>query len=148
MTELFGISRGAYYKWFGGSDKRQARADAEKGLMAIIRKIVEENKHRYGAPRILVELRETYGIPVREWETAVWIRQDILQVAWDERNRDRDNRAYPKPGDGTEGWDTCLPIFIFIENKAIIKSENRILCLHMTNRLLRRRILAVTSIAS
>jgi transposase InsO family protein len=70
MAALFGISRGAYYKWFGGADKRQARTEAENELMTTIRKIVEENKRRYGAPRILAELRETYGIKINHKKLA------------------------------------------------------------------------------
>jgi transposase InsO family protein len=70
MAGLFGISRGAYYKWFGGEGKGLARTDGENELAAVIRKIAEEHKYRYGAPRILAELRETYGIRINHKKLA------------------------------------------------------------------------------
>ncbi len=70
MAALFGFSRGAYYKWFSGERKREARMKAEKALMAVIKKVVEENKRRYGAPRIEAELRKTYKIRINHKKIA------------------------------------------------------------------------------
>jgi transposase InsO family protein len=44
--------------------------EAENGLVAIIRKIVKENKYRYGTPRVQAELRETYGIKINHKKLA------------------------------------------------------------------------------
>jgi hypothetical protein len=52
MAELFGVSRGAYYKGakYGVSRKRREE-DAE--LADLIRKIQEKHHYRYGSPRVL-----------------------------------------------------------------------------------------------
>ncbi len=62
MTALLGISRSAYYHWEKyGLSARQERQDAE--LEATLRRIHTEHPY-YGAPRILVELRETYHLKI------------------------------------------------------------------------------------
>jgi transposase InsO family protein len=70
MAALFGFSRGAYYKWFSGAGKREARKEAESSLVTLIAKIVEEHKYRYGTPRIDEELRDTYKIAVNHKKVA------------------------------------------------------------------------------
>jgi transposase InsO family protein len=70
MSALFGFSRGAYYKWFSGEKKREKRREAEEALMTVIKRIAEENKYRYGTPRINEELRDTYKIAVNHKKLA------------------------------------------------------------------------------
>ena len=63
MCRLLGVSPVGFYHWYDRPASARARRDVE--LAALIHQIHERSYHgTYGAPRIHVELRETYGIRV------------------------------------------------------------------------------------
>jgi transposase InsO family protein len=78
MTEVFGVSRSAYYRWVrqGVSDKRD-RADAE--LVAVLQAIQKEHHGRYGTPRMQVELRKR-GIRVSRKRIAKLLKKHGLNA--------------------------------------------------------------------
>ena len=79
MAELFGVSRGAYYQWVrNGVSQRREAADAE--LLSLIRQIVDRHHHRYGSPRVRLELREVYGKPVSRKRVARLMRENGLNA--------------------------------------------------------------------
>ena len=60
MAGLFGVSRGAYYKWAkNGVSRRREAADAE--LIGLIKEIVKKHHRRYGSPRVRQELLDKHG---------------------------------------------------------------------------------------
>jgi transposase InsO family protein len=63
MCRLFSVSRSGFYDWQDRPLSTRARRDVE--LTALIHQIHERSYDgTYGAPRIHVELRETYGIRI------------------------------------------------------------------------------------
>jgi putative transposase len=62
MCRLLQVSLSGYYTWRHRPMSHHARRDVE--LTALIHQIHESSYRTYGAPRIHVELRETYGIHV------------------------------------------------------------------------------------
>ena len=79
MAELFGVSRSAYYKWVkNGIAMRRQQADAE--LLDLIREIVADHRHRYGSPRVRVELRRKYGKCVSLKKVARLMRENGLNA--------------------------------------------------------------------
>jgi putative transposase len=63
ICRLLGVSTVGFYHWCGRALSARARRDIE--LTALIHQIHERSYHgTYGAPRIHMELRETYGIRV------------------------------------------------------------------------------------
>jgi transposase InsO family protein len=79
MAGLFGVGRGAYYKWakHGVSDRRSA-VDAE--LVGLIRGIQEQHSRRYGSPRVREELRRLYGRRVSLKKVARLMRENGLNA--------------------------------------------------------------------
>ncbi|GHT92519.1 transposase [Spirochaetia bacterium] len=79
MTDLFGVSRSAYYRWVtqGVSDRRE-RSDA--ALAVILRAIQKEHHGRYGAPRIQAELRRHYGLRVSRKRIAKLLKKHGLNA--------------------------------------------------------------------
>ncbi len=80
MTGLFGVSRGAYYKWVkaGISNRRKGSDDAE--LIRLIREIVIKHHRRYGSPRVRQELRNKYGKRVSLKKVARLMRENGLNA--------------------------------------------------------------------
>ena len=79
MTELFGVSRSAYYKWLrNGVSQRRKEADA--CLVRLIREIVARHHRRYGSPRVRVELRAVYGKWVSLKKVARLMRENGLNA--------------------------------------------------------------------
>jgi len=79
MAGLFGVSRGAYYKWArGGVSQRRSTADAE--LVRLIRDIVARHQRRYGSPRVRQELRQVYGKRVSLKRVARLMREHGLNA--------------------------------------------------------------------
>ena len=56
VCEVLDLSRSAYYAWRNGTPTM--REDNDRKLMPIIRKIFERHKRRYGARRIVQELKD------------------------------------------------------------------------------------------
>jgi transposase InsO family protein len=79
MTEFFGVSRSAYYKWmrYGVSNRRKI-ADAE--LLFFIRLIIAKHHRRYGSPRVRKELLYTYGKRVSLKKVARLMRENGLNA--------------------------------------------------------------------
>jgi len=78
MTELFGVSRSAYYKWAkNGVSTRRQEADAE--LLSIIQAIVKKHENRYGSPRVHKEL-QSRGICVSLKKVAFLMRKHGLNA--------------------------------------------------------------------
>ena len=59
MSQLFGVSRDAFYKWQNGHPAQRSKEDAD--LVHLIRDIQTRHHFRYGSPRIKKELFRTYG---------------------------------------------------------------------------------------
>ena len=79
MTELFGVSRSAYYQWArGGKPNQREEADAE--LIRLIREIVTKHHLRYGSPRVRQELRRVYGKRVSGKKVARLMRENGLNA--------------------------------------------------------------------
>jgi transposase InsO family protein len=78
MAVLFGVSRGAYYRWVrNGVSQRRKTADAE--LLRLIREIVDKHHHRYGSPRVRQELFK-YGKRVSLKKVARLMRENGLNA--------------------------------------------------------------------
>ena len=79
MAVIFGVSRGAYYKWArNGVSRRREVADAE--LIGLIEKIVKKHHRRYGSPRVRRELLEKYGKRVSLKKVARLMRENGLNA--------------------------------------------------------------------
>jgi len=79
MTELFGVSRSAYYRWTrNGVSQRRKAGDAE--LVRLIFKIVAKHHRRYGSPRVRRELRYAYGRHVSLKKVARLMRENNLNA--------------------------------------------------------------------
>ena len=56
MCRLFAVSRSGFYRWDQATESMRT---VENGILLVnIRKIVEENKGRYGSPRVTAELQQ------------------------------------------------------------------------------------------
>ena len=98
MAGLFGVSRGAYYKWVrGGLSEWRKIYDEE--LVSLIRKIVEENSRRYGSPRVRRDLRNVYGIRVSLKKVARLMRENGLNA--------RRRRKYIRTTDSKHAFPVC-----------------------------------------
>ena len=79
MAELFGVSRGAYYKWVkNGVSRRRNTDDAE--LLRLIRDITAKHRRRYGSPRVRRELRDVYEKYVSLKKVARIMRENGLNA--------------------------------------------------------------------
>ena len=79
MAGLFGVSRGAYYKWLkAGCPSRDNDPDAE--LIKLIREIVLKHHRRYGILRVRKELWVKHGISVSRKKTARLMRDNGLNA--------------------------------------------------------------------
>jgi transposase InsO family protein len=79
MIGLFGVSRSAYYQWAKrGACDRRSNADAE--LIRLIQGIVSEHKHRYGSPRVRLELIRRHNIRISRKKTARLMRENGLNA--------------------------------------------------------------------
>jgi putative transposase len=77
MVGLFGVSRGAYYRW-ARRIRTAERADA--GLTALIRKIALKRHLRYGSLRSQEEPRRACGMRVSRKKAARFMREQGLNV--------------------------------------------------------------------
>ena len=78
-SKLFGVSRGAYYKWLKtGLSKSNYDPDAE--LVRLITEIVLENTYRYGNPRVKKELFKRHGLRVSRKKIARLLRKHGLNA--------------------------------------------------------------------
>jgi transposase InsO family protein len=79
MAGLLGVSRSAYYQWSrNGVSPRNKAADAE--LIRLIREIQAKHRHRYGSPRVRMELRNVYGKRVSLKKVARLMRENKLNA--------------------------------------------------------------------
>lgn len=63
MSEAFGVSVSAYYRWLQNPiSKRQMR---QNQIDALIRRVFEKHKSRYGCTRITEDLKDDYGVAVK-----------------------------------------------------------------------------------
>jgi transposase InsO family protein len=79
MTELFGVSRSAYYKYLHhGVSRKREYADAK--LLEYIKAIVEKHHRRYGSPRVKAALLHDYGIKASLKKVAQMMREHGLNA--------------------------------------------------------------------
>jgi len=79
MTGLFGVSRGAYYKWFkAGCPSRDKNPDVR--LIEVIREIAEKHHRRYGILRVRKELWIKHGINISRKKVAKLMRENGLNA--------------------------------------------------------------------
>jgi len=79
MTGLFGVSRGAYYKWFkAGCPSRDKNPDTE--LIDLIREIAEKHHRQYGILRVRRELWIKHGINISRKKAAKLMRENGLNA--------------------------------------------------------------------
>lgn len=77
MCGWLGVSRAGYYKWLGrGTSESEKR---QQHLEKVIATTFERFKHRYGAPRLAVELNES-GIPCSVNYVAKLMAQSSLKA--------------------------------------------------------------------
>jgi len=102
MTEQFGISRSAYYKWAKGgySDKREV-SDAK--LLCLILEIVINNKWNYGSPRVKRDLLKLHGKRVSLKKVAKMMREHGL-------NAHRKKKYIPPTTDSRHSFPVCKNI--------------------------------------
>jgi putative transposase len=77
MCRLLTVSKSGFYAWQERPMSSHARRDVE--LSALIHEVHERSHHTYGAPRIHVELRETYGMRIGRKRVARLMRQAGFQ---------------------------------------------------------------------
>ncbi len=58
LCRVLGVSRSWFHAWQRTAPERAARAARHQALIEEIKSIFEENKQRYGAPRVHAELRD------------------------------------------------------------------------------------------
>jgi transposase InsO family protein len=98
MSELFGISRSAYYKWLkSGFSKTQDDPDAD--LIRLIKEIVLNHNYRYGSPRVKKELLKKHGIRVSRKKIARILREHGLNA--------RRMRKYTRTTDSRHSYPVC-----------------------------------------
>jgi transposase InsO family protein len=79
MTGLFGVSRGAYYKWLKkGCPSRDKNLDTE--LIDLIREIVNKHHRRYGILRVRKELWIKHGINISRKKVAKLMGENDLNA--------------------------------------------------------------------
>jgi len=79
MAGLFGVSRGAYYKWVkAGCPNRDENPDA--GIIELIREIAIKHQRRYGILRVRKELWEKHGINISRKKAARLMRENGLNA--------------------------------------------------------------------
>jgi len=79
MAGLFGVSRGAYYKW-AKTRSSNPREDPDAGLVSLIKEIVYKHNYRYGNPRVKKELFKKHGIRVSRKKIARLLRKHGLNA--------------------------------------------------------------------
>jgi transposase InsO family protein len=97
MAVLFGISRGAYYKWLKSGHSKPHDPDAE--LVRLIREIVLKHNYRYGNPRIKRELFRKHGIRVSRKKITRLLREHGLNA--------RRMRKYTTTTDSKHSYPVC-----------------------------------------
>ena len=96
MTGLFGVSRGAYYKWAKtGFSERRKNYDAE--LLRLIREIVYRHRRRYGSPRVKHELLKKYEKHVSLKKVAKLMRENGLNARWKRKFRNTTDSKHSLP---------------------------------------------------
>jgi transposase InsO family protein len=79
MAGLFGVSRGAYYKWNKAGSMNQ-RNENDARILTLILEIVIKNQWRYGSPRVKRDLFKIYGICVNHKKVARLMREHGLNA--------------------------------------------------------------------
>ena len=101
MTGLFGVSRGAYYKWLKyGFSNRHNTSDAE--LICLILEIVINNKWNYGSPRVKRDLLKLHGKRVSLKKVAKMMREHGLNA--------RRRKKYIPTTDSRHSFPVCKNI--------------------------------------
>jgi len=98
MAGLFGVSRGAYYKWLKAESSNQQK-DADDELIRLIREIILNHRRRYGSPRAKKELLKKHGIRVSRKKVAKLMRKHGLNA--------RRIRKYTKTTDSKHSYPVC-----------------------------------------
>ncbi len=81
---VLGVPRGGYYAWLNGAETTRQRTDRE--LVRAIRRIQENKRFRYGAPRMTDALRKR-GYRVGHNRVAGWMAENDLQARRRWKNR-------------------------------------------------------------
>ena len=98
MAELFGLSRGSYYKWLK-SKYLNRRIDPDTELICLIREIVLKHNYRYGNPRVKKELLKKHGIRVNHKKLKRLLRENGLNA--------RRMRKYTTTTDSKHSYPVC-----------------------------------------
>jgi len=98
MTELFWVSRSAYYKWVK-AEKLKPLTDPDAELVRLIKEIVFRHNYRYGNPRVKKELLKKYGICVSRKKVARLLRKYGLNA--------RRMRKYTTTTDSKHSYPVC-----------------------------------------
>ena len=78
MAKDLGVSRSGYYAWLGRKPSRRETEDRE--LLRLIIKIFEENKGRYGSPRIWSELVQEFNYRISRKRVARIMREKKIRA--------------------------------------------------------------------
>jgi len=101
MTELFGVSRSAYYKWLK-TEKVDQRNEIDARLLTLILEIVIKNQWRYGSPRVTKDLLKLYGVRVNHKKIARLMREHGLNA--------RRRKKYIPTTDSKHSFPVCKNI--------------------------------------
>ena len=103
MTEHFGVSRGAYYKWLKTAGTRtKQRNENDARLLTFILEIVINNQWRYGSPRVKRDLLKLYGKRVSHKKVAGLMREHGLNA--------RRKKKYIPTTDSKHSFPVCKNI--------------------------------------
>src|SRR5215470_11828084 len=78
MAGDLGVSRSGYYAWL--LRKESLRETEDRELLQLIIKIFQDNKGRYGSPRIWSELVEEYNFRISRKRAARLMRENKIQA--------------------------------------------------------------------
>ena len=98
MAAILGVSRSAYYRWCRhGVFRQRWAADAE--IVRLIREIASRHRHRYGSPRVRLELGRVHGLRVSLKRVARLMRENSLNA--------RRRRRFVPTTDSTHDLKVC-----------------------------------------
>ncbi|MCL2412173.1 MAG: IS3 family transposase [Treponema sp.] len=97
MAEIFGLSRGAYYKWLK-TRFSNSHDDPDAEIVRLIREIVLKHNYNYGSPRTKKELNKK-GIRVSKKKVARLMREHGLNA--------RRMRKYTTTTDSKHSYPVC-----------------------------------------
>ena len=63
MLSLFNLNKSGYYRWLQQPISKRAQRECE--IDALIKLVFSQDKSRYGASRIALDIKEFHGIAVK-----------------------------------------------------------------------------------